>query len=877
MLDLSPLMQQYHQIKKDYQDTILMIRIGDFYETFYEDAKIASSVLDIVLTSKPVGKNQRVPLAGIPHHTADSHINILTKAGYKVAICEQIEDAKLAKGIVKREVVRVITSGTILSDAILENKKNNFLIAINKEKENLFGLGIIDFSTGDFLITEIDSQDKLANEIIRLSPAECLLKESLFEDKEFITFLQNTYENIKIEKIEDWIFNLDYSKNLLKDHFKVNSLDGFGCENFSSGIGACGAILSYLKKTQKNSISHLTSLKPYFLENFMCLDKSTQINLELIKTFRDNEKKGSLLWVIDETITSMGGRKIRDWLLHPLLILTEIQMRQDAVQEFYNNTSLTSEIRTILGSVYDIERYIAKICSNAGNARDLLALGKSFSVIPKIIQKIKFLESSIYKTFFLETDFLEKLGNIILSAIFENPPLSLKEGGLIKFGFDPEIDELQKIIKNGKQWIVEFEAKEKQKTQINSLKVKFNNVFGYYIEITKPNLSLVPNDYIRKQTISTGERFITSELKDYENKIQNANEKLYKLEYEVFQNICNEVKKDSDKIQKIAHTLASIDVISSLSIVAHNNHYCKPQLTTEAILKIKDSRHPVLEKIFIEEKFVPNDIDMDIEQNQIMIITGPNMAGKSTYIRQIALIVLLAQIGSFVPAKNAIIGLVDRIFTRIGASDFLIKGQSTFMVEMNETSNILHNATSKSLIILDEIGRGTSTFDGISLAWAIAEYIHNKIKAKTLFATHYNELTELEILFPKIKNYNIAVKEWNEELIFLRKILKGSADKSYGIQVARLAGLPEEVITRAKEVMNNLENIEIDKNGSPNLAKSEFDEKEKILQLNLFAIQENQENKEKIIRELEKLDINNLTPIQAFNELQKIKEELKNI
>lgn len=873
MPDLTPLMEQYQQIKQKYQDAILLFRIGDFYETFNEDAKTVSSVLDITLTSKPVGKGIRVPLAGIPYHAVDSYLTTLTRAGYKVAICDQVEDPKQAKGIVRREVVRVVTPGTTLSETILEGKKNNFLVAVNFQTENYLGLGVVDLSTGDFLVTELENLKELTNEISRLSPVECLVKQSQLKNTPFLNLLKNTIENLRIEGIEDWIFNFDYAERILLDHFKVHSLDGFGCKDLKVGLGACSALLFYLQETQKSTLPHLISLKKYFLKDFMSLDKSTQVNLELTKTIQTGEKKGSLLWAIDETITAMGGRKLRSWLLHPLLEKEKIQARLDGVEVFFQNISLTREIREMLKSCYDLERYLAKIACQTANARDLLAIGKTLSLLPPLVEKIKSLPASILKKSISRLELLEDLTDLINRAIVENPPLLVKEGKIIKSGFHPQIDELRGIIKDSQKWILQFEAEEKRKTGIGSLKVRFNNVFGYYIEVTKPNLHLVPPDYIRKQTISTGERFITEKLKEYEEKILRADEKLAELEYQVFQQLCEKIKGKFKSIKAGAEFLSLIDVLVSLAWVAYHNGYTKPVLTEERILKIKEGRHPVLEKVLSAEKFIPNDIEINPEKNQIMIITGPNMAGKSTYIRQVALIVLLAQMGSFVPAQSAEIGLVDCIFTRVGASDFLTRGQSTFMVEMNETANILNNATERSLIILDEIGRGTSTFDGISIAWAVAEYLHQKIKARTLFATHYHELTELALVFPQIKNYNIAVREWNDEVIFLRKILEGPTDKSYGIQVARLAGLPREVISRAKEVIANLEKIEIDQNGSPKLAQSASQEKEekKMIQLSLFG---GDEKEEKVIEEIKKIDINQLTPLAALNKLQALKEKL---
>jgi len=852
-------MRQYHNIKQSYPDAIVFFRLGDFYEMFGQDAIIASEILQITLTTRDRGKESPIPMCGVPYFTAETYISKLVKAGHKVAVCEQVEDPREAKGIVKREVVKVFTPGTFLPE---NPKENNYIVGFC-QKENISGIAITDVTTGEFLIYE--THEDLEHEINRFEPKEIIYPASLKNNSSVISRLEGFY----LTPYDDWYFDYIEAYRKLLRHFKVSSLEGYGCEGMVVAISAAGALLNYLEETQKD-IAFFKKICVLKRGSHMLLDAATQRNLEITRNMKDGEKEGSLLWVIDETLTPMGGRLLRSWLLNPLLGVEEIRQRQDAVNSLIDDRDTLLKIQRLLKGISDIERLTAKIGGRTANARDLLSLKSSLKILPAL--KDLECDNKRLQSLLEQIDALSDVESIIEQAIAEDSPLSLKDGGLIKKGFNPEIDELREISGSGKDFIASLQARERQRTGISSLKVGYNRVFGYYIEVTKPNLSQVPADYVRKQTIVNGERFITSELKEYEANVLGAEDRLKNLEYEIFVGIRDEISKETERLQKTSAAIAELDVLQNFAFIAHKYNYVCPGVDDSDVIQIAEGRHPVLERLSLGEKFIPNDALIDTNSHHILIVTGPNMAGKSTYMRQIALIVLLAQIGSFVPAKEARIGVVDRIFTRIGALDAITRGQSTFMVEMIETSNILNNATNKSLILLDEVGRGTSTFDGISIAWAVAEYIAKNLKARTLFATHYHELTELALCLDGVKNLNVAVKEWGDEIIFLRKIEEGPADKSYGIQVARLAGLPEETIKRAREVLSNLEKAELNEIGAPKLAyssESMLSENIKTGQLDLFTTQP-----DPIIKEILGLDILNLTPIEALNKLYEMRKRL---
>ena len=840
--ETTPAMKQYQNIKGDYPDSILFFRIGDFYEMFFDDAITASKALNITLTSRDKNKENPVPMCGVPHHAVDIYIGRLIKKGFKVAVCEQMEDPKTVKGVVKREVIRVITPGTVLNPNLLGEKDNNFFVSLYPD-QNGYGIAVIDISTGDFRVAEFtdssgnsheDLLKRIKNEFLKLEPKEILVPKSFLNNSDSKLQTLNSELSAAVNSCEEWVYDYDYAYKTLLEQFKTVSLDGFGCENMPLAISAAGAAIYYFKATQKSPLTHLYRISLLKSDDFMNLDFSTQRNLELTRRSYDGSKEGSLLGLLDLTVTSMGGRRLKDWLLKPLLNADKIKTRHETVGKLKDSHRTREEIRDNLSKILDMERLTARITLSAANARDLIALKNSIAPIKTIKELIEKIPSEIFKGMISEWDDLTDIEKLIDISIKDEPPLSLKDGGLIKDGYSKELDDLRSISRDGKEWIVQMEGREREKTGIANLKVSYNKVFGYFIEITKKHLSKVPEGYIRKQTVATGERYISQELKEYEDKILGAEEKIKNIEYQIFEEIRKRVAEEGKRILKMAGIISEIDVLSTLSEVASRYDYTCPDINEGDTIEIIDGRHPILEKIIEGERFVPNDTCLDSHNNQIMIITGPNMAGKSTYMRQTALIVLLSQTGSFVPAREARIGIVDRIFTRVGAQDYLQKGQSTFMVEMNETANILNNATSRSLIILDEIGRGTSTFDGISIAWSVVEYIHNNTKAKTLFATHYHELTELSMTLDSVKNYNIAVKEWNDEIIFLRKIASGGADKSYGIQVARLAGLPKEVIERAKEVLSNLENKEFDEGGRPRLTKKSGAKESPVKQIQLF-------------------------------------------
>jgi len=861
MSELTPLMRQYHDVKRNYPDTIVFFRLGDFYEMFGQDAVTASKVLQITLTSRDKSREDPVPMCGIPHFTAETYIAKLVKAGYKVAVCEQVEDPKEAKGIVRREVVRVVTPGTFLPD---NPKENNYILGFF-QKENIYGIAVADITTGEFLVYE--TCNNLEDEINRFQPKEILYPLSFKNNAAIIDKLGDYY----LTNYDDWYFDYIEAYRKLIKHLKVSSLEGYGCEGMIVAVSAAGALLNYLEETQKDTVL-FRKISVLRRASHMFLDAATLRNLEITRNMRSSEIEGSLLWVIDETLTPMGGRLLRSWLLNPLLDPEAICKRQDAVSAFINDPLRLTKLQASLKGIYDIERLASKISSGSANARDLLALRNSLTILPELKTVLEEYDNSTIKGLQKQIDTLAEINLLIEKAIADDPPFTLKDGGLIKKGYNTEIDELREISSTGKDFIAGLQKRERERSGISTLKVGYNKVFGYYIEITKANLPQVPDDFIRKQTLVNGERFITPELKEYESKVLGAEERLKNIEYDVFIKIRNTIAAETERLQKTSAAIAELDTLHSLAGIARKYNYERPVVDDGDVIRISEGRHPVIERFPSGDKFIPNDALIDSSANSISIITGPNMAGKSTYMRQIALIVLMAQTGSFVPAKEARIGIVDRIFTRIGASDVITKGQSTFMVEMIETANILNNATGKSLILLDEVGRGTSTFDGISIAWAVVEYISKELKTRTLFATHYHELTELSLIIDGIRNLNVAVKEWGDEIIFLRRIEEGIADKSYGIQVARLAGLPASTLERAKEILSNLEKSELNELGNPKLAYTSTTpapDSQRTGQLDLFTTQA-----DPVIKELLGLDILSMTPLEALNKLFEIKKKL---
>ncbi len=861
MSELTPLMRQYNDVKRNYPDTIVFFRLGDFYEMFGQDAVTASKVLQITLTSRDKSREDPIPMCGIPHFTAETYIAKLVKAGYKVAVCEQVEDPKEAKGIVRREVVRVVTPGTFLPD---NPKENNYILGFF-QKENIYGIAVADITTGEFLVYE--TCNNLEDEINRFQPKEILYPLSFKNNAAIIDKLGDYY----LTNYDDWYFDYIEAYRKLIKHLKVSSLEGYGCEGMIVAVSAAGALLNYLEETQKDTVL-FRKISVLRRASHMFLDAATLRNLEITRNMRSSEIEGSLLWVLDETLTPMGGRLLRSWLLNPLLDPAEISKRQDAVSAFINDPVRLTKLQASLKGIYDIERLASKISSGSANARDLLALRNSLTILPELKTVLEEYDNSTIKDLQKQIDPLAEIKLLIEKAIADDPPFTLKDGGLIKKGYNDEIDELREISSTGKDFIANLQKRERERSGISTLKVGYNRVFGYYIEITKANLAQVPDDFIRKQTLVNGERFITPELKEYEAKVLGAEERLKNIEYDVFIKVRNTIAAETERLQKTSAAIAELDTLHSLAGIAGKYNYERPVVYDGDVIRISEGRHPVLERLSSGDKFIPNDALIDSSLNSISIITGPNMAGKSTYMRQIALIVLMAQTGSFVPAKEARIGIVDRIFTRIGASDVITKGQSTFMVEMLETANILNNATGKSLILLDEVGRGTSTFDGISIAWAVVEYISKELKTRTLFATHYHELTELSLIIDGIRNLNVAVKEWGDEIIFLRRIEEGIADKSYGIQVARLAGLPASTLDRAKEILSNLEKSELNELGNPKLAYTSTTpapDSQRTGQLDLFTTQA-----DPVIKELLGLDILSMTPLEALNKLFEIKKKL---
>ena len=869
MAEYSPMMQHYLATKEKYKDCILFYRLGDFYEMFFDDAINVSRELELTLTGKDCGQEERAPMCGIPYHAAESYIAKLVQNGHKVAICEQLEDPKLAKGIVKRDVIRVVTPGTVTESNLLEEKRNNYIMSIFK-KGIFFGIAICDISTGDFYAAEIKEEnnfERLLDEISRYSPSEIIANEMLYDCSEEIRKIKERFD-VYISTEDESNFSEDteniYMQYALSDD-KGNIIKDLDKRLFA--VSAINGLIKYIEETQKTKLEHINKITIYTITKYMSLDINARRNLELTEKLRDKSKKGTLLWVLDKTATSMGGRLLRRWISDPLIDVAEINNRLDAVQELKDDIMLRGELTSSLKGVYDIERLAGKISYGNANARDLNSLKSSASKLPEIKKLIENSKSGMLKELYNELDSLEDIYSLIDKAIVEEPPISVTEGGVIKMGYDPEIDELKTAMTDGKTWLVQLEAREREDTGIKGLKVGYNKVFGYYIEVTKSYLSMVPDRYIRKQTLTGGERYITEELKELETKVLGAEEKVVNLEYQAFTKIREQIKSQIQRLQKSAMAVSKLDVLSSFAQVAEDLNYCMPQVDNSGVIDIKDGRHPVIEKMLPSGAFVANDTYLDKDGNRLSIITGPNMAGKSTYMRQVALITLMAQIGSFVPAASAHIGVVDKIFTRVGASDDLSMGQSTFMVEMMEVANILKEATSNSLVVLDEIGRGTSTYDGLSIAWAVAEYIADKEKcgAKTLFATHYHELTQLEDTLEGVKNYSIAVKEKGEDIIFLRKIVNGGTDESYGVHVAKLAGVPKVVTQRANEILKKIErkNVLVNKN-------SEKENKKQVdgqLDMYNFKLAE-------IAHELDKVNINELTPIDALNTLVKIKEEM---
>ena len=881
MAELTPMMKQYMETKSQYQDCILFYRLGDFYEMFFEDALTASRELEITLTGKNCGQEEKAPMCGVPYHAVEGYLNRLVAKGYKVAICEQVEDPKTTKGIVKREVVRIVTPGTNLDTQALDETKNNYIMCIVYIADR-YGVSVADISTGDYFVTEIPDSAKLLDEIYRFSPSEIICNEAFYMSGVDMDGMKDRL-GITIYSLESWYFDDEVCRKKLLEHFEVSSFAGLGLADYDCGIISAGALLQYLLETQKNSLSNLTHITPYAAGKFMMIDSSTRRNLELCETLREKQKRGSLLWVLDKTKTAMGARTLRKYVEQPLIDKTEIIRRLDAVQELKEQAISREEIREYLSPVYDLERLITKIAYGSANPRDLTAFRSSLEMLPALLYILQEMKAELLKDLAVDLDPLEDLCILVKKAIREDPPIAMKEGNIINDGYNEEVDKLRRAKSDGKDWLAKLENDEREKTGIKNLKIKYNKVFGYYLEVTNSYKEMVPEYYTRKQTLANAERYITPELKELEDMILGAEDKLYALEYELYSEVRDLIASQIERIQKTAKAVAALDAFASLALVAERNNYVRPKINEKGVIDIKEGRHPVVERMIPNEMFISNDTYLDDKKHRISIITGPNMAGKSTYMRQTALIALMAQIGSFVPAKSANIGLSDRIFTRVGASDDLASGQSTFMVEMTEVANILRNATSKSLLILDEIGRGTSTFDGLSIAWAVIEYISDSrlLGAKTLFATHYHELTELEGKIDNVNNYCIAVKEKGDDIVFLRKIVKGGADKSYGIQVAKLAGVPELVIGHAKEIVEELSDEDITARVSEIASKERVVKKKPkvkkyddvdIAQMSLFDTVKDDD----VLEELKNLDVGNMTPIDALNTIYRLQNKLKN-
>lgn len=879
MAELTPMMQQYLETKKQYPDCILFYRLGDFYEMFFDDALTASKELEITLTGKNCGLEERAPMCGVPYHAVEGYLDKLVSKGYKVAICEQMEDPKQAKGLVKRDVVRIVTPGTNLDVQALEESKNNYLMCIAFFTGKT-GVSIADVTTGDYYVTEVEDARRLLDEINKYHPSEIICNDALLMSGIDLEDLKHRL-HITVYSLEPHYFDEDLCRRCLQKHFHVSTLTGLGVEEFPNGLIAAGGLLQYLYDTQKTGLSHFTHLYPYLTSRYMLLDSSTRRNLELTETLREKQKRGSLLWVLDKTKTAMGARMLRSWIEQPLISKDGMNRRLDAVEQLCKSPMSRDEMREYLNAIYDMERLLGKVSYKTANPRDLIAFRNSMQMLPAIKSVLAEFDCEALVGIEEETDALSDLYEMIEKAIEEEPPISVREGGMIRAGFDETIDQLRAAKTEGKTWLAQLEEQERERTGIKNLRVKYNKVFGYYLEVTNSYKDMVPDDYVRKQTLTNAERYSMPRLKELEDMILNAEDKLTSLEYDKFCEVRDRIASQIERIQRTAKAIARLDVFCSLSLVAERNRYVRPSLNEKGVIDIRDGRHPVVEQMTDHDMFIANDTYLDNQKHCIAIITGPNMAGKSTYMRQTALIVLLAQIGSFVPAKTANIGIVDRIFTRVGASDDLASGQSTFMVEMNEVANILRNATPKSLLVLDEIGRGTSTFDGLSIAWAVIEHISNRklLGAKTLFATHYHELTELEGKIGNVNNYCIAVKEKGDDIVFLRKIIKGGADKSYGIQVARLAGVPDMVIDRAKEIVEQLsdnditekvQSISVDTDSAAKKQKH-YDEVD-LEQISLFDTVKDED----VLEELKSVDISTMTPLDALNTLYRLQNKLKN-
>ncbi len=864
MAELTPMMQQYMKTKEEYKDCILFYRLGDFYEMFFDDAKIVSKELELTLTGKNCGLEERAPMCGVPFHSVEGYLSRLVSRGYKVAICEQMEDPALAKGLVRREVIRVVTPGTNLNTQALDESRNNYIMSIVYVSDR-FGISFADVTTGDYFVTELDSARKLIDEMCKFSPREVVCNEALLMSGVDMEDLKERL-GIAMYSLENWYFDDELCRKGLLEHFQAASLEGLGVADFGCGVIAAGALLRYLTETQKTSLSHMSRLQPYVSGNFMIIDSSSRRNLELVETLREKQKRGALLWVLDKTRTAMGARMLRSYIEQPLIDREEIEKRLTAVEELNSQLITREELREYLSPIYDLERLIGRISYQTANPRDLIAFKTSLGMLPHL------------KTL------LAELKSPLLLEIQEDPPITIREGNMIRDGYHEDVDRFRTARTEGKTWLAQIESKERERTGIKNLRIKYNKVFGYYLEVTNSYKELVPEDYIRKQTLTNAERYITPELKELEDTILGAEEKLTALEYELFTDIRDRIAAQVLRIQKTAKAVARLDVFTCLAYVADKNGYVRPKINGRGLIDIRNGRHPVVEQMIAGNMFIANDTYLDNHANRVSIITGPNMAGKSTYMRQTALIVLMAQVGSFVPADSADIGIADRIFTRVGASDDLASGQSTFMVEMNEVSNILRNATAGSLLILDEIGRGTSTFDGLSIAWAVIEHIADRklLGARTLFATHYHELTELEGTMDGVNNYCIAVKEKGDDIVFLRKIVKGGADKSYGIQVAKLAGVPDSVIARAKELVEELSRADISVKAKDIAEERRTRAKQKsrpkkydevdLEQISLFDTVKDDD----VVKELQELDISNMTPVDALNTLYRLQNRLKN-
>ncbi len=870
MAAFTPMMQQYLDIKNQYKDCIMFYRVGDFYEMFFDDALTASKALEITLTGKDCGQEERAPMCGVPYHAYEVYANRLIEQGYKVAICEQVEDPKQAKGLVKRDVIQIITPGTNLSTQNLKEGQNNYIMS-TYAFDNAYGIAVADITTGEARTCQVTSQEKCKDEINKYQPSEIICNETLLcQDWDWDYYRERLH--ITISAIDDWHFNEEQAANCLLKHFKVQSLEALGLKDQSLTVIASGALMEYLIETQKSSLDHMNRLELYAVDDYMILDSSTRRNLELTETLRDKEKRGSLLWVLDKTKTAMGARLLRTYIEQPLIRKDRIEERLDAIEQLNREAINREELREYLNPIYDLERLMTRISLKTANPRDLISFKTSLSYLPYIRQLLAGYPSGLLHQIYEDLDGLEDIHQLLEDSIIEDPPLQIKEGGIIKDGYLEHIDELKHAKTDGKQWLAELETKEREASGIKNLKIKYNKVFGYYFDVTNSYKELVPEHFIRKQTLANSERYTTEELDKLADTILGSEDKLCALEYETFCDIREKISGEIKRVQRTAHAVAMLDVMASLAYVTEQNHYIRPVMNEEGRLKIQGGRHPVVEKMIPNDLFIRNDTELDINENRIAIITGPNMAGKSTYMRQTALIVLLAQMGCYVPADQADIGIVDRIFTRVGASDDLASGQSTFMVEMSEVANILRNATVNSLLILDEIGRGTSTYDGLSIAWSVVEYISNfhRLGAKTLFATHYHELTELEGQLPGVHNYCIAVKEQGDDIVFLRKIMRGGADRSYGIQVAKLAGLPQDVIERANEILSELldEHDLAGKGKKVTVAKPK--KKEEPKQLSFFANPMEQE----VVAEIQSLDLSNMTPMKALVYLSELQEKL---